>query len=60
LDGIITLVDAKYIESQLSIVKEDGSMNEATRQIALADRIILNKKELVSEKELLMIESSLR
>ena len=48
LDGIVTVVDAKYIESYLNQVKQDGEINEATKQVALADRIILNKTDLVT------------
>ena len=51
LDGIITVVDAKYIRTQLD-VENKGQINEATRQIALADRIILNKRDLITEEEL--------
>jgi hypothetical protein len=31
--GIITVVDAKYILEQLSVQKQDGSINEATRYV---------------------------
>ncbi len=46
LDGIITLVDSKYALSCLddrSGARGEGVVNECVRQIALADRIILNK-----------------
>jgi G3E family GTPase len=42
LDGIITLVDARHVEQQL------GENAEALAQIAFADRIVLNKTDLVS------------
>ncbi|KAF0378922.1 COBW domain-containing protein 2 [Gigaspora margarita] len=48
LDGIVTLVDAKYILQYISEKKADGSINEAVRQIAISDRIIINKTDLVS------------
>ena len=48
LDGVVTLVDAKHVEQHLDDKKEDGSVNEALEQIAYADRIILNKTDLVS------------
>ncbi|KAJ2961846.1 hypothetical protein NQZ79_g2964 [Umbelopsis isabellina] len=52
LDGIVTLVDAKYIAEHIKDQKEDGAINEATKQIAIADRIIINKKDLLSESEM--------
>lgn len=42
LDGIVTLVDAKNIERQLA------ETEEASQQIAYADRILINKTDLVS------------
>ncbi len=47
LDGVVTLVDAKHVEQHLDEKKEGGSVNEALEQIAYADRIILNKTDLV-------------
>ena len=44
LDGIITLVDAKHILQHLNKKKQNGVINEAERQIAFADRIIINKR----------------
>jgi G3E family GTPase len=44
LDGIVTVVDAKNCLRQLNAAPvEAGTMNEAVRQIATADRIIVNK-----------------
>ena len=45
LDAIITLVDLKHVTLQLR-----GSP-EAKKQIALADKLILNKRDLVSDVE---------
>lgn len=52
LDGVLTLVDAKHAPIHLDEVKSDGVVNEAVQQIAYADRILLNKIDLVSEKDL--------
>ncbi|GES86886.1 COBW domain-containing protein 1-like isoform X1 [Rhizophagus clarus] len=54
LDGIITLVDAKYIQQYLLEEKKDEHepINEAIRQIAIADRIIINKVDLVTPSTL--------
>ncbi|KAL4237105.1 COBW domain-containing protein 1 [Mactra antiquata] len=60
LDGIITMVDAKYCLKYLSEKKEDGSINECTRQIALADVIIINKTDLVPVEELNDLRNNIR
>lgn len=52
LDGIVTVIDAKYALKQLAEDKPDGLVNEANRQVALADLLIINKTDLVSEQEL--------
>ncbi|CAM6129969.1 unnamed protein product [Calypogeia fissa] len=52
LDGVVTLVDAKHATRHIEEVKPDGIVNEAVEQIAYADRIILNKTDLVGEAEL--------
>jgi G3E family GTPase len=61
LDGIITLVDAKHIIQHLDDEKPEGVENEAVEQIAFADRIMLNKCDLVeSEAELAEVEKRIR
>lgn len=49
LDGVVTLVDAKHAGFHLDEVKPKGVVNEAVEQIAYADRIIVNKTDLVGE-----------
>ncbi|KAK6120477.1 hypothetical protein DH2020_045787 [Rehmannia glutinosa] len=51
LDGVVTLVDAKHAVFHLDEVKPKGVVNEAVEQIAYADRIIVNKTDLVREPE---------
>jgi len=56
LDGILTLVDAKHLILHLDEEKPEGVENEAIEQVAFADRILLNKCDLVSEEELAEVE----
>ena len=61
LDGIITVVDAKHIIPRLEEEKPEGVENEAVEQVAFADRILLNKTDLVPEEaKLADIESRLK
>ena len=60
LDGIITLVDAKHIEQHLDEEKPEGAENEAEEQLAFADRVLLNKVDLVSEEDLTRVEGRIR
>merc|ERR1712070_1107117 len=60
LDGIITLVDAKHIEQHLDEEKPEGAENEAVEQVAFADRMILNKTDLVTEEDLERVTQRLR
>jgi len=61
LDSVITVTDAKYIIERLDEQKPEGVENEAEEQVAFADKIILNKIDLVEkEDELVNIEKRLR
>ena len=60
LDGIITVADAKHITQHLDEEKPEGVENESVEQIAFADRIMLNKIDLVSDKELEEVESKIK
>lgn len=51
LDGIVTVVDAAHVEQHLDEEKPEGAENESIEQIAFADRIILNKIDLLGKKE---------
>merc|ERR1711998_565011 len=60
LDGIITLVDAKHIEQHLDEEKPEGAENEAQEQLAFADRVLLNKTDLVTEEDLVRVEGRIK
>lgn len=60
LDSVVCLVDSKHIGIHLDEKKPDGNINEAENQIAFADRIILNKLDLVSKEELEELEERIR
>lgn len=52
LDAIVTMVDAKHIAAHLDDVKLDGIDNQAVDQIVCADRIVINKVDLVDAQEI--------
>lgn len=56
LDAIITVVDIKHIESELSRKRSEGAENEAEEQIAFADVVILNKIDLVTDDDKLRVK----
>ncbi|GAA6038525.1 hypothetical protein JCM8097_004612 [Rhodosporidiobolus ruineniae] len=60
LDAVVGVVDAAGIEKQLRDPRDDGAYNEAQRQVANADVILLNKVDLVSPADLDRIEGLLR
>ncbi|KAI9397376.1 hypothetical protein POPTR_003G030100v4 [Populus trichocarpa] len=60
LDGVVTLVDAKHAPLHLDEVKPKGVVNEAVEQIAYADRVIVNKTDLVGEQEIASLVQRIR
>jgi len=61
LDSIITVVDACHIMGQLERERSEGAENEAEEQIAFADRVLLNKVDLVNDDSALLdIEGKIR
>lgn len=54
MDGVVTVIDAVNIDRQLN------ALSEARDQVAIADVLLLNKIDLVSEDQLHHIESRLR
>jgi G3E family GTPase len=51
IDSIVCLADCKHLELHLDDVKPDGSANEAMQQVAFADKILLNKIDLVTPEQ---------
>ncbi|KAJ3603774.1 hypothetical protein NHX12_028515 [Muraenolepis orangiensis] len=60
LDGIVTIIDAKYGLQHLKEEKANGLVNEAARQIALADLAIINKTDLVEAEALKELRDTAR
>lgn len=52
LDSLITVVDAKHILEHVREEKPEGVENESVEQIAFADRILLNKCDLVHNEKI--------
>jgi len=60
LDGILTVVDAKHIIQHLDEEKPEGVENEAVEQLAFADRILLNKCDLVDADKVKEVEGRIK
>lgn len=52
IDGVVTVVDAVNVDRRLNEEKPEGVVNEAVAQIAYADRVVLNKVDLVDSAAL--------
>lgn len=59
IDSIVCLADCKHLPLHLDEVKPDGSANEALQQVAFADKILLNKIDLVTTEEKEALEQRL-
>mmetsp|Transcript_35880 Transcript_35880/g.114963 ORF Transcript_35880/g.114963 Transcript_35880/m.114963 type:complete len:395 (+) Transcript_35880:96-1280(+) len=60
LDGIITVVDAAHAIQHLEEEKPEGVENESVEQVAFADRILLNKIDLVDAEALAKVEKKVK
>ena len=60
LDAIVTLVDAKHIGQHIDDPVLDGRDNQAVDQIIAADRIVINKVDLVGGSDIGRLETGLR
>jgi len=60
MDGIITVCDSKHLLLHFDEKKPDGAVNESVEQVAFADRILLNKTDLVTPEELETVKHRIR
>ncbi|KAG2485498.1 hypothetical protein HYH03_015771 [Edaphochlamys debaryana] len=61
LDGVVTVVDAANVGRHLDRKESDPEkVNEAVEQVAYADRILINKTDLVKPADLASLEQRLR
>jgi len=62
INSVVTVVDAKHILQQLNDPRktEKDIKNEAFEQLVVADKILINKIDLVTEEELIQIEERIR
>jgi len=60
LDAVVTLVDAKHIAAHLEDLVLDGADNQAVDQIVCADRIVINKIDLVTRDDIASLTQRIR
>lgn len=60
LDAIVTVVDAMHILPRIDEERPEGVENEALEQVAFADRILLNKVDLVDDSQKEEVKARLR
>jgi G3E family GTPase len=60
LDGVVTLVDALHVQPHLDDPALAEHDNQAVQQIVVADRVLLNKADLVDAAGLQQIERRIR
>ena len=60
IDGCITVCDASQIVLRMDEDREEGCENEAVEQVCFADKILLNKIDLVTTEELDMAKEKIR
>lgn len=61
LEGVVTMVDAKHVRKHLENPEdEDEKIDEVVEQIAYADKVIVNKIDLVGKEDLQEIEGEIR
>ena len=58
VDGVIALVDSLFLKDHINEVRPEGTVNEAVQQVAFADKVLLNKTDLVTKAELRELKST--
>jgi len=60
LDGVVAMTDAKHLPGRLDDQIEEGKVNEAYQQVAFADKVILNKLDLITTDEAIAVKDRIR
>jgi len=60
LDAIVTVVDARHASTYLGPAPANGDLGVALRQVAVADRVVVSKSDLVPPGESRAVERRLR
>jgi len=60
LDAVISMADAKHLADRLDEDIEEGQTNVAYQQVAFADKIILNKLDLVTTEQAIALKDRIR
>jgi len=60
LDGILTVIDSKNVLKHIDEVPVEGKVNECVEQVSFADRILLNKMDLVTGSEAQIVKDKIR
>jgi len=60
LDAVVAVADAKHLPGRLDDIIEEGKVNEAYQQIAFADKIILNKLDLITTDQAIATKDRIR
>jgi len=60
LDGILTVIDAKNVLKHIDEIPTEGKVNECVEQVSFADRILLNKMDLVTGSEAQIVKDKIR
>jgi len=60
IDAVLTVCDSKHILQHLREKKPEGVENEAVEQVAFADKILLNKIDLVDEEQIQEVISEIK
>merc|ERR1712151_525099 len=60
LDAVVAMADAKHLPGRLDDKIEEGKVNEAYQQVAFADKVILNKLDLITTEEAIAVKDRIR